>query len=272
MSDDPRRTPRWRRYLRLVRPNPRADVDDELGFHLDMRTERNVALGMAHDDARREAEQRFGDVAPVRDALVDHDAKRHARTERAAFLSDLIHDVRFGTRSLLRAPAFTLAATLTLALGIGANAAIFSIVQALLLQPLPYTRPQELVSVGTGSAGEYLALRARLRTIADLAAWVEQTHPVDDGQEAARVEGAAVTVNLMAMLGATPAMGRPFTEQDAIIGNNTGVIISHGMWVRRFGGARDVIGRRLLIEGIPCTIVGVMPASFNFPNKQTEYW
>jgi len=272
MSGDSGRAPRWRRYLRLGRPNARADVDDELAFHLDMRTQRNVALGMSPDDARREAEQRFGELDPVRDVLVDHDARRNVRTERAELLSDLVHDVRFGVRSLLRAPAFTISAALTLALGIGANAAIFSVVHALLLQPLPYARPYELVSVGTGSAAEYLALRERLHAIRDLSAWVEQTHPVDDGQEAVRVEGAAVTVNLISMLGASPAMGRGFTAQDAIIGNNTVVIISHGMWQRRFGAARDVIGRRLLIEGMPYSIVGVMPPTFNFPNKQTEYW
>ena len=270
-SDSPRRR-RYRRFLRFVRPNPRAEVDDELAFHLDMRTERNIALGMSADDARREAEQRFGDVTPVRDALVDHDSKRHQQTERSELLSDLIHDVRFGARSLLRAPGFTLAAALTLALGIGANAAIFSVVDALLLRPLPYVRPQELVSLGSGSAGEYLALRERLRTVGQLAAWVEQTHPLDDGHEALRAEGAAMTTNMLSMLGVTPAMGRDFTDQDAVIGNNAVVIISHGLWQRRFGGATDVVGRRVKIEGIPYAVVGVMPASFNFPNKNTEYW
>jgi hypothetical protein len=108
MSGERARTPRWRRYLRLMRANPRGDVDDELAFHLDMRTERNVALGMSPDDARREAEERFGNVAPVRDALVEHDAKQHVRTERAELLSDLVHDLRFGARSLRRAPCFAL--------------------------------------------------------------------------------------------------------------------------------------------------------------------
>jgi len=272
MSDDRRRTPRWRRYLRLTRPNVREDVDDELAFHIDMRTERNIALGMSPDDARREAEQRFGDVAPLRDALVDHDVKQHARIERAELLSDLRHDVRFGTRSLLRAPGFTIAAALTLALGIGANAAIFSVIDALLLRPLPYSRPHQLVSLGFGSAGEYLALRERLRSVEQLSAWVEQTHPIDDGHETVRAEGAAVTANLLSMLGVSPAMGRGFTPQDGTVGNNFVVIISHGMWQHRFGGAADVVGRRLNIEGAPYTIIGVMPSSFSFPNKNTEYW
>ncbi len=272
MSGESGRTPRWRRYLRLVRPNPRADVEDELAFHLDMRTERNMALGMSADDARREAEQRFGNLTPVRDALVDHDSKRQQQTQRTELVSDLIHDVRFGARSLLRAPGFTLAAALTLALGIGANTAIFSVVDALLLRPLPYAHPEQLVSLGGGSAGEYLALRERLRTIGQLAAWVEQTHPIDDGHEAVRAEGAAMTTNMLSMLGVAPAMGRGFADRDAVIGNNFVVIISYGMWQRRFAGAADVVGRRVNIEGVPYTIVGVMPASFNFPNKNTEYW
>ena len=115
-------------------------------------------------------------------------------------------------------------------------------------------------------------MRQRLRSLSGLAAWVEQTHPVDDGQRCLRVEGAAVTTNLMSLLGVAPLIGRGFTDRDAVIGNNTVVIISHGMWQRRFGGAQDVIGKRLSIEGAPYTIIGVMPRSFNYPNKDVEYW
>lgn len=264
--------PPWRRYLRFLRPNVREDVDEELAFHLDMRTERNVALGMSPDDARRDAIARFGEVASVREVLVAHDAWKETRSQRAEYLSDLAHDLRFGFRSLVRAPGFTLAAALTLALGIGANAAIFSVLNAIVLRPLPYAHPGQLVSLGNGSAGEYLELRQRLRSLSGLAAWVEQTHPVDDGQDALRVEGAAVTTNLMSLLGVAPLIGRGFTDRDAVIGNNTVVIISHGMWQRRFGGAQDVIGKRLSIEGAPYTIIGVMPRSFNYPNKDVEYW
>jgi putative ABC transport system permease protein len=266
--------PRWRRYLRLARPNVVADVDDELQFHLDMRVERNRALGMSEDDARREALKRFGDVTLVRDALVRHDKRRQDAEGRRELVADLAQDIRFGWRSLRRAPAFAVAATLTLALGIGANAAIFSVVNAVVLRPLPYARPHELVSLrgGIRSAGEVLALRERLRSFSQIAAYVGQTHPIDDGREALRVEGAAITTNLLATLGVSPTIGRGFTEDEGRHGNNTVLLLSHGLWQRQFGGSRDVIGKRLLVEGVAHTVVGVMPPAFRFPTKDAQYW
>jgi putative ABC transport system permease protein len=265
---------RWREYLRLARPNVAADVDDELRFHIEMRVEHNMALGMSESEARREALKRFGDVSVVRDALVEHDKRRQEAEGRREFLAELAQDVRFGWRSLRRAPAFAVAATLTLALGIGANAAIFSVVNAVVLRPLPYARPHELVSLtgGNRSAGEFLALRERLRSVSQLAAYVGQTHPIDDGREALRVDGAAITTNLLATLGVSPLIGRGFTEDEGRHGNNAVLLLSHGLWQRRFGGSRDVIGKRVLVEGVPNTVIGVMPADFRFPTKDAQYW
>ncbi|HKW12333.1 MAG TPA: permease prefix domain 1-containing protein, partial [Gemmatimonadaceae bacterium] len=193
-------TPRWRRYLRFVRPNVVADVDEELEFHVSMRVERNMALGMTPDEARHEALARFGDIAVVRHELVAHDERRQAFEGRKEFFGQFIQDLRFGARSLRRAPGFAVATILTLALCIGANAAIFSVVHAVVLQPLPYSHPEQLMSLGSGAAGEFLALKIRLRSFSQLAAWVQQTHPIDDGQEALRVEGAAITPNLLPTL------------------------------------------------------------------------
>ena len=243
-----------------------------------MRVERNIALGMSPDEARRDAVERFGEVAMIRDELVEHDRRKHARTQRVEYLADLVQDLRFGARALRRAPAFTAAAALTLALGIGANAAIFSVVNAVLLQPLPYAQPGRLVAIGslhggtTGSPGEYLALRERLRTITDLAAWVPQTHPVDDGRDALRLDGIAVTTNLMSLLGVAPMIGRGFVPRDGMVGNNNVVLISYGLWQRQFAGSRDIVGRPISIEGLPCTIIGVMPPSFHYPSAAAEYW
>ncbi|HTJ24219.1 MAG TPA: ABC transporter permease [Gemmatimonadaceae bacterium] len=266
------RVPRWRRYLRLVRPNVPADVDDELAFHIEMRVERNISLGMSPADARRDALDRFGKIDGVRARLVEHDRRKYAQRERAEYFSDLIQDLTFGARVLRRAPAFTAAAALTLALGIGANAAIFSVVDAVLLRPLPYAQPDRLVTLGSASAGEYFALRERMRTVADLAASVPQTHAVDDGRDAIRLKGVAVTTNLMSVLGVAPMIGRGFVASDGIVGNNWSVIISYGLWQRQFAAAQDIVGRTISIEGLPCTIVGVMPPTFRYPSDDVEYW
>jgi putative ABC transport system permease protein len=266
--------PRWRRYLRLARPNVAADVDEELRFHMDMRIERNRALGMSDDEARRDAIRRFGDLTIVRDVLVDHDKRRQEAAGRRELVADLAQDIRFGWRSLRRAPGFAVAAVLTLAIGIGANAAIFSMLNAVVLRPLPYARPQELVHLtgGNGSGGEFLALRERLRSYTQIGAYVAQTHPIDNGIEALRVEGAAITPNVLNLLGVSPALGRGFTEEDGRVGDNDVLLLSHGLWVTQFGSASDVVGKRVLVEGVPHTVVGVMPRGFHFPTKDAHYW
>jgi putative ABC transport system permease protein len=264
--------PRWRRYLRFARPNPDADVDDELRFHIDQRIERNVALGMDPHTARRDALQRFGDVDRVRDALVHHDRHKQSVTERVEYMSDLLHDIRFGLRALRRAPAFAVAAILTLATGIGANAAIFSVVDAVVLRPLPYPRPHELASLGNGSAGEYVALKERLRSFSDIAAWGPRQLTVDDGTTAVRLPGAGFTTNLLGTLGVHPLLGRGFDSTESRPGFDPVVILSHGFWQRQFSGSREVLGKRLLIDGVSAQIVGIMPPTFAFPNKDAQFW
>ena len=266
------RAPQWRRFLRLVRANVPADVDEELTFHLEMRVERNIALGMLPEDARREAIERFGDVGSVRAELVDHDRRTQTTRQRAEYVADLVQDLKFGVRALRRSPTFTIAAALTLALGIGANTAIFSVVNAVVLQPLPYEQPDRLVTIGEGSTGEYVALRDRLHAIVDLAAWMPATHPVAVEGEAARLNGVAITTNLLPLLGVKPVIGHGFETSDGNFGAGNVVLISHAFWQREFAGASDVIGRSVSIEGSPFTIVGVMPSSFHFPSNDVEYW
>ncbi|HEY7236565.1 MAG TPA: ABC transporter permease [Gemmatimonadaceae bacterium] len=263
---------RWRRYVRFVRPNIAADVDDELAFHVAMRIERNRSLGMMPDEARRDALSRFGDVDAVRRALVSHDQRRQAAEGRREYFMQFLQDVRFGLRALRRAPGFALATTLTLALCIGANAAIFSVIHAVVLRPLPYAHPEQLMSVGTGAAGEFLALAVRLRSFSRFAAWVEQTHPIDDGQEALRVEGAAITPDLLPTLGVSPVIGRGFTDDEAQPGRNNVLLISEAIWRQHFGEVQNIVGKKILVEGVPHTIVGVMPSDFHFPNATTQYW
>ena len=263
---------RWLRYLRLAKPNVTADVDDELSFHIDMRVQDNIRRGMSPDDARREALERFGAVETVRGALVDHDRSKQARVERRELLGDLSQDISFGIRSLRRAPAFAAAAILTLALGIGANTAIFSVVNALLLQPLPYDRPEELVSIGGGSGGEFFALRERLHAFEELAAYRPQQFALDNGGEVTRIYGAAVTPNLFRTLGTSPMVGTGFTDEQGVAGKNMVVVLSHRLWQREFGGARDVVGKRVLLEAVPFTVIGVMPPDFRYPSYTAQYW
>ena len=270
MSDD--RGSHRRRYSGFLRPDNAGDVDEELAFHIQSRIERNLALGMSAADARRDAIERFGDIAAVRSILVRHDERQRATERRAEYLADFVQDIMFGWRALRRAPAFTIAAALTLALGIGANTAIFSVLNAVVLQPLPYSQPDRLVTLGQGSSGEYLALRERLRTITGLAEWDPTTDPVDDGRDALRLTGVAVTPNLMPLLGAAPMLGRGFTPNDGEVGNAHVLMLSYATWRREFGGARDVIGRKVTLEGLPYTIIGVMGPSFRYPNADVQYW
>ena len=264
--------PRWRRYLRLARPDVAADVEDELSFHIEMRVRDNVRRGMSADDARREALERFGAVDAVREALVHHDRTRQVRVQRRELLSDVAQDVSFGLRSLRRAPAFAAAAILTLALGIGANTAIFSVVHALLLRPLPYADPQELVSIGTGSGGEFVGLRERLRSFEEIAGYRSQQFALDNGGEVTRIYGASVTPNLFRTLGVSPLIGTGFGDSDGETGRTMAVILSHRLWQREFGGAPDIVGKRVLLEAVPFTIVGVMPPDFRYPSHTTQYW
>jgi predicted permease len=260
----------WRRLFRRARPDVPADVDDELAFHLAMRIERNRALGMDDDEARARAEMRLGDLASVRSELIRHDDYRETAMRRTEYLTDLIQDIRFGLRALRRAPAFTAAAVATLALGIGANSAIFSVMNAVVLRPLPYTQPDRLVSIGGGSEGEYTALGQRLHAFASIAAWVGATHPVGDGQTVMRLDGAAVTVNLLPMLGVAPARGRGFGPADAKPRAENVVIVSDA-FARRLGST-NVIDRFLTIESVSSRIIGIMPADFRYPTARVDYW
>lgn len=264
--------PRWRRYLRLTRPNVAADVNDELEFHLEMRIADYVRRGMSPEDARAKALSRFGDMAPIRENLVEHDRHQEIQERRREFLGDFLQDVRFGWRSLRRAPGFAAAAILTLALGIGANTAIFSVVDALLLRPLPFMRPHELIRIGGGSGGEFLGLRERLRSFSQIAAWAPRQYSIDDGRDAVRLEGAAVTTNLLRTLGVAPAIGSGFADEHSVVGKNTVIILSDGLWQRQYGGSKDAIGKRILVDGVPHTVIGVMPADFHYPSPSTDYW
>jgi predicted permease len=261
--------PRWRRRLRALFRKTAVDreMDDEMRFHLEMEAEEAVHDGMAPAEARRRAMLVFGGVQRFREE------GREARG--IAAIEDLGMDLRYAARTLLRSPAFTIVAVLTLALGIGANTAIFSVVNAVLLRPLPYDRPQMLMSVWDGghSKAEFTRVRDQNRTLERVAAYMDRVgFSVSGDGEPARLTGAYVSADLFGVLGAHPALGNTFAPGDDLPGTDRAVVLSDALWRERFGADIEIIGRRLDLDGVSHTVVGVMPRDFWFPRRETRLW
>ena len=202
-------------------------------------------------------------------------------------METLIHDIRFGVRMLRKSPAFTMVAVFTLALGIGANTAIFSVVNAVLLRSLPYREPNQLVKVifsypGVGlhdvplSIPELEDLRTRAGVFDEVSAVVSASVNLTGAKQPERLELLAVSPNYFSMLGATPQIGRLFGPQDFALGFAPAVVISDGLWRRSYAADRNVLGRNLRLDNDPYTIVGVLPPGFRHPGrtiaKDVEVW
>ena len=186
-----------------------------------------------------------------------------------AALADVRRDLRFGIRSLLKTPAFTIAATLALALGIGATTAILSVVNGVLLRPLPYADSDRLVVLlhsgrNPVSPANYLDWRAQTRSFTEVAAAEYWSVNLAGTDEPERVTGLRLTAGMLPMLGIRPLLGRVFTAQEEVAGNDRVAVLSYGLWQRRFDGDRGVVGRRVLFDGDPFVIIGVMPPRFQF--------
>ncbi len=198
-------------------------------------------------------------------------------------MSSLVADIRFGIRMLRKSPGVTTVAVVALALGIGANTAVFSVLQAVVLRPLPYADPERLVllfgdlhrpgleEIET-SAPEFLDYSRRSVSFEALAAYHQVGFNLAGDGEPERVLGAGATAGLFPLLGVAPLLGRTFLPEEDRPGHDQVVLLSHGLWQRRFGGDPDVAGRILRVDGRPCAIVGVMPAGFRFPSRDTELW
>src|SRR5579871_6615147 len=188
-------------------------------------------------------------------------------------MTGFFQDVRFGLRQLRKSIGFTAVAAFTLALGIGANTAIFSLVSGILLRPLPYPHPSELVRVtGTYPKGAFVAMRQQVHTM-DVAAYAEGhefnlTHLGDP----VRLTGTAVSAEIFSILGTQPELGRVFASGDDTPGQDSFVILSHDLWAQRFGSDASIVGRSIELEGVNRQVLGVMPAGFNFPSPKTQVW
>jgi predicted permease len=261
---------RWRTLqARLASVTRRSQAERELAkeiqHHVDERTQLHVRRGLPLADARRLALSELGGVEQTKERVRDE--------RRIPIVETVIRDVRYALRVLRRNPGFTLAAVLTLALGIGANTAIFSLVDAILLRPLPYTDPERLVSVtGTYPRGAFAAMRREIRTM-DVATYAEG-HNVNLTAigEPVRLASTLVSAELFSVLGTRAALGRTFEPGEDLPGRERLVVLSHGVWTRTFASDPRIIGRTIVLDGMSHEIVGVMPADFRFPSTKTDVW
>ncbi|MEJ7812484.1 MAG: ABC transporter permease [Gemmatimonadaceae bacterium] len=264
---------RFARPLRRLWKIPVArEVDAELAFHLEMRTREYIAGGMDPAAARAEATRRFGDVAEINATCQDLGRRRDDEMRRAQWISELGQDVRYALRQLRANPGFAAVAVLTLALGIGASTTIFGVANAVLLRPLPFGEPARLVRLFgvtattdqfSASEPDYLDWRAQNRTFADMGAFMMRNVSLVGGGEPEQLPALGVTPSFFRVLGVRPLAGRVFAEEEGRPGGGDGVVVlSHGFWLRRFGGNHRALGQTLSLSGASYEVVGVMPPGF----------
>jgi putative ABC transport system permease protein len=263
--------PSLRDRLSALWRRPAQNVEDELRFHLEMRMDEARRAGMTEEQARASVMQRFGSYSSVEGELIRIDSARERRRDRREMFDDVRRDVIFAMRSLRRAPAFAFAALATLAVAIGANTAIYSVVHALLLAPLPFRDADRLVTPWFGTLGELDAMRPRWRSAEHVVASSQLEVNFDDGVSARIVQAAAVSDSFFNVLGVTPQLGRVFTDEESVPGKTGVVLLSDGLWRRQFGADSSVLGRSISVDGGRRTIVGVMPRSFDYPSD-VEFW
>ena len=258
--------PRWRRYVRFWGPNVSADIDEELQFHIEQLISEYCASGVPRADAERMARERFGDYSGYEQACRTIGMETQVRQKRVEVMGTFIQDVRFGLRQLRSNALISVTAILTLALGIGANTTIFSVVNTVLLKPLPYNDADRIVVSGM-SLPEYKDVVQRNHVFEDLTTWASNMYTVR-GDTPDEIRGAIVMPNFFSML-ASPALGRAIGESDAL---TPVAVISDGLWRRRYAGSRNVIGQTIDLSGKPHTIIGVMPHSFQYPDMTFDVW
>jgi putative ABC transport system permease protein len=243
------------------------ELADELASHLQMHIEDNLRSGMTPEEARRQALIKLGGLEQVKEEC------REARGIR--FIEELAQDLRYGLRQLRRNPGFAAVAVITLALGIGATTAIFSVIDGVLLKPLPYPHPEQLVALWLTAPGintkdlnpslaTYFVFRDQNRTFQDIGLYTGVSRNVTGHGEPEHVAGLDVTYGLLRTLGVRPMLGRSFAWSDDEPGSPDTVMLTYGYWRHKFGGDRAVIGKALNVDGKLRQIIGVLPQSFQF--------
>jgi predicted permease len=250
----------WRNLVHKKRSE--RDLDDEVRAYAAILEDENLARGLPPEEARRQALIELGGTEQV---------KEHVREVRmGALLESVGQDARYGLRTLARAPGFTVAAVLALALGIGATTAIFSVVDAVLLRPLPYDRPERLAVLLHGgrspvSPANFLDWRREASAFERMGAAEYWQPNLSGGDRPERVLGLHLTADMLPMLGVRPALGRVWTPDEDQAGGEHVVVLGYRLWQRRFGADQAIVGRSITLDGQPHAVVGVMPPGFEFP-------
>ena len=268
----------WLKLQTLFRPQRVAQrLDDEMQFHLDEQIAENIAAGMSREEARYAALRTFGNPTGLKEDTQD--------TWGWVWLHEIGRDLRHGVRMLRKNPGFSSVAVLTLTLGIGATASIFSVVDSVLLRRLPYRDPSRLVSVyeersSTGfprkqfTPANFADCKAQTAIFRDVAAVDADRfyNLTGNGGTPERLSAEGVTHNLFSILGVWPHVGRVFRPEEDTAGFEHVVLLSHRLWLSRFGGDRNVVGQDIILNGEKYSVVGVMPPWFSFPNKDADLW
>ena len=287
--------PDWRQEVKSrllglrLDPTREAEIVEELTQHIQDRYEEFVRGGATADEARRAAllELAESDVLAQGLRRVEGPARREqvapGAPRRANMFGDIWQDLRYGLRTLVKDPTFTAVAVVALALGIGANSAIFSVVNTVLLRPLPYKDPGRIVMIwednsrhgyprDTPAPANFVDWRDQNKVFEAVAATADVSLNLTGVGEPERLDGKRVSASLFPILGVGPQLGRWFTPEEDQPGANHVVILSHGLWQRRFGSDPNVVGKALTMSGNSLSVVGVMPPGFQFPGDDVQFW
>jgi predicted permease len=270
----------WLRLQALFRRYRLAqELDDEVQFHLDQQIAENVTAGMNPTEARQAALRTFGNPTVLKEEV--HDTWGWARLER------FVRDLRYGARALLRGPGFTVVATLVMALGIGATTTLFTIVHAVLLSPLPLPEAERLVSLWESNLSNEFPSPYNVVSGGIFDDWRQQSTSFEQmaliGEDSANLSGDGAVLpeaiharscsyNLFTMLGVQPIRGRLFSVEDDRVGAAGSVILTHGFWNSRYNSDPAIIGKTVLLNAKPYSVIGILPAWFDYPDTRTQLW